>query len=108
MSFDVLVVYIFVRGAGDYLLVYFFDGEEVIRDVSGIQSCGLPILYRRRNPYGRPCRRRNTRNTGSPIQQRKRKEERGIGEECRYRWGGYKNKKKKRTKRIEHTNERGR
>src|SRR5215813_15395204 len=65
---------------------FFFQAEDGIRDadVTGVQTCTLPICWdrgvrgvaRRRRPTSRPC--------GCPASSGS--EERRVGKECRSRW----------------------
>src|ERR1039457_7665665 len=74
-----------------------FQAEDGIRDykVTGVQTCALPILGKRR-PRSSP--RENT----SPgiFETADRSEERRVGKECRSRWSPYHYKKKKSTRAI--------
>src|SRR5215468_1346146 len=74
---------------------FFFQAEDGIRvrDVTGVQTCALPISTRNgASRGGLPCicpairryRRRRTRS-----------EERRVGKECRSRWSPYHEKKKR-------------
>src|SRR6266513_5094497 len=73
---------------------FFFQGEDGIRhrNVTGVQTCALPISS---GPSGttmpppiRPVAR-------PMITARTRSEERRVGKECRCRWSPYHSKKKK-------------
>src|SRR5437868_7584640 len=87
--------------------VFFFQAEDGIRDrnVTGVQTCALPIYHRRRRgrgawPGGRravhvarlqlvPARRRAAREArGRPCGRAAvvRSEERRVGKECRSWW----------------------
>src|SRR5215468_12159235 len=66
---------------------FFFQAEDGIRhrDVTGVQTCALPISCA---PSGR-CDRASTRAPGPRhgSRVRRRSEERRVGKECRCRWG---------------------
>src|SRR5471032_1456504 len=71
---------------------FFFQAEDVIRDrdVTGVQTCALPIYPCRgnRHPGGRAEAGRRSRSAakrGNPV----RSEERRVGKECRSRWSPY-------------------
>src|SRR2546426_7598276 len=78
------------------LIFFFFQAEDGIRDykVTGVQTCALPILARRRQARcgsrlsgGRKiCRtiRVSILDVSDP-----RSEERRVGKECRSRWSPY-------------------
>src|SRR5207249_8176442 len=78
---------------------FFFQAEDGIRDrnVTGVQTCALPIssparletLHRLRYAQILPA-------VLSPLQSRfqNRSEERRVGKECRYRWLGNHEKEK--------------
>src|SRR6266513_4339675 len=73
--------------------VFFFQAEDGIRDrnVTGVQTCALPISARcgrrRWRRWWHCCRR--SASAG------RRSEERRVGKECRSRWSPYHEKKKK-------------
>src|SRR5207249_5618836 len=82
--------------------VFFFQAEDGIRDrnVTGVQTCALPISLRSRGPIGPALRRCRvcpswSRSSGSPIRTATvaitspaypvmRSEERRVGKACRY------------------------
>src|SRR5207249_6338077 len=77
---------------------FFFQAEDGIRDrnVTGVQTCALPILergWRRRcaSPccsVPRPCPGRRWRSSlGRPCRWWRRSEERRVGKEWRAGWG---------------------
>src|SRR5690606_40631766 len=91
-----------------FLLVFFFQAEDGIRDfhVTGVQTCALPIFRRcgcrfRRKPASDPLRSAGRDPVHTPVGRRqgatvsaalellpagKRSEERRVGREGRYRW----------------------
>src|SRR5256886_9819791 len=94
------------------VLFFFFQAEDGIRDltVTGVQTCALPILRRRRRaergrsilcPECCPMTRRRSpdparRSYGATAwdsdpssRARARSEERRVGKECRSRWSPY-------------------
>src|SRR5437773_5968630 len=101
------------------IFFFFFQAEDGIRDrdVTGVQTCALPILPATASPrpLSRPLpprhlmrlryllpARRQRRSIISPTFVRptsastssKRSEERRVGKECRSRWARYHEKKK--------------
>src|SRR5436305_10877259 len=88
---------------------FFFQAEDGIRDadVTGVQTCALPIC--KRPARGRPTQQfagatGNSRRAGSDLRGSSlrrgsdnpaRSEERRVGKECRSRWSPYHEKKKK-------------
>src|SRR5687767_15223262 len=92
---------------------FFFQAEDGIRDklVTGVQTCALPILPRRRLPVRRrpradrlrPGNRRPVHHRHGTSDRRpdllpcrdppggalRRSEERRVGKECRSRWSRY-------------------
>src|SRR5436305_14640458 len=88
-----------------YIICFFFQAEDGIRDadVTGVQTCALPILppprVCRTGPRepGRRARRAALRagRRSSPSQRALvRSEERRVGKECRSWWAPYHEKKK--------------
>src|SRR5437773_11929759 len=93
--------------------VFFFQAEDGIRDrdVTGVQTCALPISYQRRSggaDSGSSTRRIGAGTYGEAHSKRTpsfprlsshlaerpvRSEERRVGKECRGRWGQYHLKK---------------
>src|SRR2546422_6381581 len=83
-----------------YLIFFFFQAEDGIRDVAvtGVQTCALPISARRASdasPAADPSRAR-ARKSGAPSAYEQeaaaiapRSEERRVGKECRSRWSPY-------------------
>src|SRR6266513_5678040 len=83
------------------IVFFFFQAEDGIRDrnVTGVQTCALPIWARRRAR----ARRARAAASASPPRSRDRparsrpsprSEERRVGKECRSRWSPYHLKKK--------------
>src|SRR5699024_11858760 len=90
-----------------YAFFFFFQAEDGIRDrnVTGVQTCALPISRSRprgrarqeahRRPGSRRCRRHYGWQTLlDPLAERMRSEERRVGKECRSGWSPYHYKKK--------------
>src|SRR5690554_7843286 len=83
---------------------FFFQAEDGIRDadVTGVQTCALPILSTAGSLTSEswPCRNRTPcrwpRSSLPAIYRRKkgRSEERRVGKECRCRWAQHHQKKK--------------
>src|SRR5437773_3725381 len=92
-----------------FFFFFFFQAEDGIRDrdVTGVQTCALPISPRGTGPgsrsaAARPPRRARTRPAGGAAAGRRgpgagpgrgpsasaRSEERRVGKECRSRWAG--------------------
>src|SRR5439155_18832991 len=93
-----------------YVLVFFFQAEDGIRDghVTGVQTCALPISRRRSfpasgrrsGPRGRRVRAGREARSAARVRSRERRstarsEERRVGKECRSRWSPYHEKKKR-------------
>src|SRR5438067_13487341 len=81
--------------------LFFFQAEDGIRDrnVTGVQTCALPI-YPSENALGKACfRKRQFANALSGCR-KNRSEERRVGKECRSRWSPYHEKKKNPNKRL--------
>src|SRR6266704_4166474 len=74
-------------------VIFFFQAEDGIRDrnVTGVQTCALPISGSARRPAGGRGRIRSVPRPRG----RSRSEERRVGKECRSRWSPYHQKKKK-------------
>src|SRR5206468_7469835 len=81
-----------------YLLFFFFQAEDGIRDliVTGVQTCALPISHGHamdgtsyRSPSGQTDFERflHSGPVGPERGSRSRSEERRVGKECRSRWG---------------------
>src|SRR5476649_2992105 len=72
-------------------LLFFFQAEDGIRDhcVTGVQTCGLPILVTdlAKVPTGSWAQYSMTVGTMPPMTMRS--EERRVGKECRSRWAPY-------------------
>src|SRR5215813_13746159 len=73
-------------------LLFFFQAEDGIRDadVTGVQTCALPICCRKKQRWG------HSTATASPAASSRsattscsRSEERRVGKECRSRWSPY-------------------
>src|SRR5436305_13267877 len=75
---------------------FFFQAEDGIRDadVTGVQTCALPIYVRARrcDDQPRPGERAHASTSRSPSPSRS--EERRVGKECRCRWWPHHYKKK--------------
>src|SRR6266704_2620449 len=71
--------------------VFFFQAEDGIRDrnVTGVQTCALPISSSgmTRSPSG--CRHCATAGPSWMTSRATRSEERRVGKECRSRWSPY-------------------
>src|SRR5450830_1984331 len=74
---------------------FFFQAEDGIRarNVTGVQTCALPILAAR-------CSAKSPSSSSAPsrrpfLSPAARSEERRVGKECRSRWSPYHSKKKK-------------
>src|SRR6266498_3116199 len=74
-------------------LCFFFQAEDGIRDadVTGVQTCALPISRCIASPSTWTPPRRSTSPACAPSA---RSEERRVGKECRSRWSPYPLKKK--------------
>src|SRR5437868_15161214 len=102
-----------------FFVFFFFQAEDGIRDrnVTGVQTCALPICsasFRRAGPGSLRARERRAlarRGRGTPRsaidasrggpRRRSRSEERRVGKECRSRWWRDHEKKKEREDRSE-------
>src|SRR3989442_6452062 len=75
---------------------FFFQAEDGIRDadVTGVQTCALPISSRATGRRRSSCCWRSC--GGTP----RRSEERRVGKECRSRWSPYHLKKKKKIRKC--------
>src|SRR5256885_4592769 len=75
------------------LLFFFFQAEDGIRDykVTGVQTCALPILGRRRrdDPIDELTPREREVLGLMAEGRSNRSEERRVGKECRSRWSPY-------------------
>src|SRR5215468_4187584 len=82
------------RDAAD-MLFFFFQAEDGIRyrDVTGVQTCALPISRPSCSTTSRSSSAAST--CRSAPSRRARSEERRVGKECRSRWSPYHSKKKK-------------
>src|SRR5207249_6997409 len=85
-----------------FFLFFFFQAEDGIRDrnVTGVQTCALPICHLFLRADRRPSLRRSLGRGQRPLRQslvhrqaswmdaraRGRSEERRVGKECRCRW----------------------
>src|SRR5437773_4744002 len=93
------------------LLFFFFQAEDGIRDrdVTGVQTCALPICPSSSSDDGCSSRRNGARRRGaapscgsasapprrrSAIRARQRSEERRVGKECRTRGAAEKSKQR--------------
>src|SRR5699024_11963369 len=84
-------------------LFFFFQAEDGIRDrnVTGVQTCALPISSSRANTRSSPPGRSTpTCTLLTPTRLEWRSEERRVGKECRSRWAPDHEKKKRQKKRI--------
>src|SRR5207247_7767323 len=79
--------------ASDYLLFFFFQAEDGIRDplVTGVQTCALPISAGGPGECPSGASREGSRAADG---QDTRSEERRVGKECRSRWSPDHYKKK--------------
>src|SRR6266704_5484122 len=80
--------------------LFFFQAEDGIRDrnVTGVQTCALPISRARDElAHTRDRNRQRMRN----ADRRRRSEERRVGKECRSRWSPYHSQKNKRAHGVE-------
>src|SRR5260364_444697 len=70
--------------------IFFFQAEDGIREdlVTGVQTCALPISARRLRPRAGQAPGARRRHRGQHPD-RRRSEERRVGEECRSRWSPY-------------------
>src|SRR5437773_9265421 len=75
---------------------FFFQAEDGIRDrdVTGVQTCALPISARDGGPA--PLRQKRLSGLAQPLELgdprqplQGRSEERRVGKECRSRWSAY-------------------
>src|SRR6266704_6180915 len=84
-------------------MCFFFQAEDGIRarNVTGVQTCALPISL---SLVRLPGDHRATRIAG-PVGRRERtkerSEERRVGKECRSRWSRYHSKKKKQERTLQ-------
>src|SRR5437868_14975880 len=88
------------------MLYFFFQAEDGIRDrnVTGVQTCALPIFGGGTKQHQCQRQRRVWRRFGGGSEQyqregqwwgwRRRSEERRVGKECRSGWGGGRVKKR--------------
>src|SRR5437667_7134502 len=82
---------------GFVLFFFFFQAEDGIRDrdVTGVQTCALPILgaWTRRScarcVFGNAMTSRMDSAPAISVTRRSRSEERRVGKECRSRWSPY-------------------
>src|SRR6266704_6617613 len=83
---------VFAADTREIILYFFFQAEDGIRDrnVTGVQTCALPISTNRRTPASRAAARSvsvpSARSRMVWAKVRSRSEERRVGEECRCRW----------------------
>src|SRR5471032_3514139 len=77
---------------------FFFQAEDGIRDrdVTGVQTCALPISFDLIDRFTQADRPSLALATSEADEIRS--EERRVGKECRSRWSPYHRKKKKSTK----------
>src|SRR5215813_14514714 len=78
------------------VVVFVFQAEDGIRDadVTGVQTCALPIFDA---GLEQPGREQVHPGGGVRVPER-RSEERRVGKECRSRWSPYHSKKKRRVR----------
>src|SRR5437868_13638036 len=95
-----------------YTNYFFFQAEDGIRDrnVTGVQTCALPIFYHPRPGVGGRCIRRrpaacHALDFARRTPRHPRSEERRVGKECRSRGGTCHEKKKRRVLRAKHNTE---
>src|SRR5436305_8287633 len=88
-------VFLFLLHYLFFVFFFFFQAEDGIRDadVTGVQTCALPIYRPERPAAARSGRSSPRPPTRSPSW---RSEERRVGKECRSRWAREHLKKKKR------------
>src|SRR2546430_8633411 len=99
-----MITCIYVRSDGVFLLFFFFQAEDGIRDltVTGVQTCALPIyskaaanaplLYDVQTGLQAFCRGAGIDAERLPADAQTRllrSEERRVGKECRSRWSPY-------------------
>src|SRR5437773_9180693 len=84
-----------------FSLIFFFQAEDGIRDrdVTGVQTCALPIYHRwgkvaSQSLTARSALARVLPSGWKATDQTNRSEERRVGKECRSRWWRYPQKKK--------------
>src|SRR6266513_5067021 len=82
---------------------FFFQADDGIRDrnVTGVQTCALPISEARVPDRSAAPPERDGDPLRSAVHAVQRSEERRVGKECRARWSPY-NSKKKNSKEREH------
>src|SRR6266513_4912294 len=75
--------------------IFFFQAEDGIRDrnVTGVQTCALPICCERPQPAP-PRHERSDDGPRGGVVVHGRSEERRVGKECRSRWSRDHEKKK--------------
>src|SRR6266513_5909774 len=75
---------------------FFFQAEDGIRDrnVTGVQTCALPISGSRRPQLGLVLRAGARAGRGRGLTGIRRSEERRVGKECRCRWWPWHEKQK--------------
>src|SRR5437870_6637017 len=86
-----LIIVYFCFLVSRFFIFFFFQAEDGIRDghVTGVQTCALPISWRRaRRTRSRTRGRTSCSSSQSPLL-RPRTEERRVGKECRSRWAPY-------------------
>src|SRR5436305_13468662 len=92
---------IIARNRADPLLgrVFFFQAEDGIRDadVTGVQTCALPISNRGSATSTPITSCVSTRSDSSRSSWPVRSEERRVGKECRSRWAAYPLKKEEKS-----------
>src|SRR6266513_5173535 len=91
-----LIISIWIEGSYN-IIEFFFQAEDGIRDrnVTGVQTCALPISPDLFLESIRRTARREVVLEGLPPDWLVRSEERRVGKECRSRWWPYHEKKKK-------------
>src|SRR6266498_1641765 len=78
--------------ASDPTALFFFQAEDGIRDadVTGVQTCALPIYPGRRGSSPVDCGVDGSTEGGVVVRvDLDRSEERRVGKECRSRWSPY-------------------
>src|SRR5277367_3724226 len=80
---------VFITTAG--VVIFFFQAEDAIRDrdVTGVQTCALPICCKRARENPGADGRFSTRFCTQLDPGLCRSEERRVGKECRSRWSPY-------------------
>src|SRR5215813_14971921 len=90
---DVIILRTFSKIYGMAGFLFFFQAEDGIRDadVTGVQTCALPIWRwpRPTRALRSRCRTRSGSGMARAPRSAGRSEERRVGKECRSRWSPY-------------------